>query len=341
MMAALQTLVSSPNGCSKRWVWEQYDHMVMGDTTGKGRPGGDAAVVRIHGKKKALAMTSDVTPRYVFADPVEGGKQAVAETYRNITATGAKPMAITDNMNFGNPQRPEIMGQFVGACQGISEACIALDYPVISGNVSLYNETNGQGILPTPTIGGVGLIDDVANAVGMGFVQEGDAIVLIGETTGHLGCSQYLADVFKREDGPAPSVDLAIERKHGDFVRAQILSGAVNACHDLSDGGLAVGVAEMAMKSDLGAAIDDLSADVPMHGWLFGEDQGRYLVTTRDADALVNAAHAAGVVAAKLGTVQGSDLTFSGAGTISVAKLKTAHEAWMPEYMAHPDFEEA
>ena len=339
VMAALKTMISSPNGCSKRWVWEQYDHMVMGDTTGKGRPGGDAAVVRIHGKKKALAMTSDVTPRYVFADPVEGGKQAVAETYRNITATGAKPMAITDNMNFGNPQRPEIMGQFVGACQGISEACVALDYPVISGNVSLYNETNGQGILPTPTIGGVGLLDDVSKAVGMGFVATGESIVLIGETLGHLGCSQYLADVLGREDGPAPTVDLGMERKNGDFVREQILTGKVSACHDLSDGGLAVGVAEMAMKAGLGAKINDLSGDVPLHGWLFGEDQARYLVTTRDATALLAAAKAAGVEAVKLGVVQGSDLTIVGAGTISVSTLKNAHEGWMPEYMAHPDFE--
>jgi len=339
-MATLRTLVSSPNGCSKRWVWEQYDHMVMCDTTGLGRPGGDAAMVRIHGSQKALAMTSDVTPRYVLADPVEGGKQAVAEPYRNITATGATPMAITDNMNFGNPERPEIMGQFVGACEGIAAACLALDYPVISGNVSLYNETNGQGILPTPTIGGVGLIQDVSRAVGMGFVAEGETIVLIGETQGHLGCSQYLFDVLGREDGPAPTVDLALERKHGDFVRGQILAGGVTACHDLSDGGLAVGVAEMAMKSGLGAEIDDLRGDLPVHGWLFGEDQARYVVTTAHADALLAAAQDAGVVATKIGEVKGSALTIAGVGTISVAELKTAHEGWMPEYMAHPDFEE-
>lgn len=338
-MAALKTLVSSPNGCSKRWIWEQYDHMVMGDTTGKGRPGGDAAVVRVHGTDKALAMTSDVTPRYVKADPLEGGRQAVAEAWRNVTATGATPLAITDNMNFGNPERPEIMGQFVGAVQGIGEACTALDFPVISGNVSLYNETNGQGILPTPTIGGVGLIADVDKAVGMGFAAKGEAIVLIGVTKGHLACSQYFADILEREDGPPPHVDLELERKNGDFVRAQILDGAVTACHDLSDGGLAVGLAEMAMRSGLGADVTDLSGDLPQHAWLFGEDQARYLVTTTDAGALLAAAEEAGVRAAKLGVVQGSDLTISGAGTISVGELKTAHEGWMPEYMAHPDFE--
>lgn len=339
IMDALKTLVSSPNGCSKRWVWEQYDHMVMGDTTGLGRPGGDAAMVRIHGTNKAVAMTSDVTPRYVLADPVEGGRQAVAETYRNITATGALPLAITDNMNFGNPQRPEIMGQFVGAIQGIGEACIALDYPVVSGNVSLYNETNGQGILPTPTIGGVGLIEDVGKAVGMGFVTEGEAIVLIGETAGHMGASKYLAEIENQKEGPAPHVDLAAERKNGDFVREQILSGKITACHDLSDGGLAVALAEMAIKSGLGATVEDQNGDLPMHAWLFGEDQARYLATTHDADALVTAAKNAGVVASKIGIVQSSDLTIANAGTISVSVLAKAHEAWMPDYMAHPDFE--
>ena len=343
-MDALKTLVSSPNGCSKRWIWEQYDHMVMGDTLGLGRPGGDAAMVRIHGTTKGLAMSSDVTPRYVKADPVEGGRQAVAEAYRNVTATGATPLAITDNMNFGNPERPEIMGQFVGAVEGIGEACLALDFPVISGNVSLYNETNGQGILPTPTIGGVGLIRDVNKAVGMGFTTAGEAIVLVGETKGHLGCSQYLAEVLGRTDGPAPHVDLEAERRNGDFVRAQILDGNVNACHDLSDGGLAVGLAEMAMASGnkggfLGATIADESGDMPAHAWLFGEDQARYLITTADADAFIAAANAAGVPATKLGTVEGSDLTVAGAGTISVSALKSAHEEWMPEYMAHPDFE--
>ena len=338
MMDALKTLISTPNGCSKRWVWEQYDHMVMNDTVA--RPGGDAAIVRIHGTTKGVATTSDVTPRYVFADPVEGGKQAVCETYRNITATGATPKAITDNMNFGNPERPEIMGQFVGACEGISAACIALDYPVVSGNVSLYNETNGQGILPTPTIGGVGLIADVSQSIGMAFTAAGESIILIGETSGHLGCSQYLAEVLDRKDGPPPTVDLALERKHGDFVRAEILAGNITACHDLSDGGLAVALAEMAMASGLGAEISDVSNGLVMHGWLFGEDQARYVAITKDSDAFLSAAKSAGVSATKIGEIGGEALNIENVGTISVSSMKDAHEGWMPEFMAHPDFED-
>ncbi|MBL4613644.1 MAG: phosphoribosylformylglycinamidine synthase II, partial [Magnetovibrio sp.] len=231
------------------------------------------------------------------------------------------------------------MGQFVGAIQGIAEACIALDYPVVSGNVSLYNETNGQGILPTPTIGGVGLIQDVSKAIGMGFVTEGETIILISETAGHMGCSQYLAEIEGRKEGSAPPVDLAMERKNGDFVRAQILQGNITACHDLSDGGLGVGIAEMAMKSGLGALIEDHSGDLALHTWLFGEDQARYLATTTDAPALVAKAKAAGVVALQIGTVQGQDLTIADNDRISVAQLSKAHEAWMPQYMAHPDFE--
>lgn len=340
LMAALKTLIGGANGCSKRWIWEQYDHMVMADTVQ--RPGGDAALVRVHGTKKALAMTSDVTPRYVFADPVQGGRQAVAEAWRNVTATGATPMAITDNMNFGNPERPEIMGQFVGACEGISDACRALDFPVVSGNVSLYNETNGQGILPTPTIGGVGMIDDVAKAVGAGFGGDGQAVVLIGETKGHLGQSQYLMDVLDRdglslEDGAPPPVDLALERKNGDFVRAEILSGSATACHDLSDGGLLVALAEMAMASNIGAKIEDTSGALPLHAWAFGEDQARYLVSTSSPEEMIERAEIAGVMATLIGTTGGQELTFGPQHAISLAELGSAHEEWLPEFMSHPD----
>src|SRR3954470_21741772 len=224
-LESLERLLASPALASKRWIWEQYDHLVMGNTVK--RPGGDAAVIRVARSGKALALATDCTPRYCRADPVRGGAQAVAENWRNLTAVGAEPLAITDNMNFGNPERPEIMGQFVGAIEGMREACLALDYPVVSGNVSLYNETSGRSILPTPVIGGVGLIADASDAVDLALKHDGDALILIGETRGHLGCSLYLREIEGREDGPPPPVDLAAERRHGDFVRGEIAAGQV------------------------------------------------------------------------------------------------------------------
>ncbi|MGH6996149.1 MAG: AIR synthase-related protein, partial [Stellaceae bacterium] len=248
-IAALKQLIACPDLASKRWIWEQYDHLVMGHTVQ--RPGGDAAVVRLPGRNKALALATDCTPRYCAADPKRGGAQAVAENWRNITAVGATPLAITDNMNFGNPERPEIMGQFSLCIEGMREACVALDYPVVSGNVSLYNETNGSGILPTPAIGGVGLIEDAAKTASLGFKHADEIIVVIGQTKGWLGQSLYLRELLDREDGAPPPVDLKAERRNGDFVRAQIRAGAISACHDVSDGGLLVAVAEMAMASGI------------------------------------------------------------------------------------------
>ncbi|MEE8227567.1 MAG: phosphoribosylformylglycinamidine synthase subunit PurL [Kiloniellales bacterium] len=331
----LTDLLAAPDHCSKRWVWEQYDHMVMADTVR--RPGGDAAVVRIHGSDRALAATVDCTPRYCRADPRRGGAQAVAESWRNLTAVGATPLALTDNLNFGNPERPEIMGQFVGCIEGMREACRALDYPVVSGNVSLYNETNGEAILPTPAIGGVGLIDDLSRVADVAFAGEGEAIVLIGETRGHLGCSAYLRETTGREDGLPPPVDLAAERGNGDFVRGVIAAGRVTACHDLSDGGLAVALAEMALAGGLGASIERPNGDgetlPPLHAWLFGEDQARYIVTGADGAALVRAAEEAGVPAAVIGATGGEALTLPEGHTISLDDLRAAHEGWLPAYM--------
>ncbi len=332
-LAALTKLMGAPDMASKRWIWEQYDHMVMADTMGKGRPGGDAALVRIHGTNKALAIATDCTPRYCQADPVEGGRHAVAEVWRNITATGAKPLAITDCMNFGNPERPEIMGQFVGAIDGMREACLALEFPVVSGNVSLYNETNGQAILPTPAIGGVGLINDSAKAVGLGITAEGLTIVLIGETVGHLGQSMYLREIEGREDGAPPPVDLSAERLNGDFVRGQINAGSVVACHDLSDGGLAAAVAEMAMASTIGVTLDKEAAGaIPLHAWLFGEDQARYLIATASPEAVLNAASDAGVPATAVGTSGGHSFSVAGFSR-PLTEIRDAHESWMPAFM--------
>src|ERR1700716_3482083 len=250
---ALEKLLATPDLCSRRWVWEQYDHLIQGNTVQ--RPGGDAAVVRVLDGPKALALTADVTPRYCEADPFEGGKQAVAEAWRNLTAVGARPLAVTDNLNFGNPEKPEIMGQIVGAIRGIAAACTALDFPVVSGNVSLYNETNGRAILPTPTIGGVGVLADFQKSATIGFKAAGEAILLVGETAGWLGQSLYLRDICGREEGAPPPVDLATEKRNGDFVRALIADGVATAVHDVSDGGLAVALAEMAMAAGLGATL--------------------------------------------------------------------------------------
>jgi phosphoribosylformylglycinamidine synthase len=331
IMGALETLLGSPDFCSRRWIWDQYDHMVMTDTVE--RPGGDAAIVRIHGTDRGLAITTDCNPHYCSAHPKTGGAQAVAESWRNLTAVGARPLAITDNMNFGNPERPEIMGQFADCIEGIREACLALEFPVVSGNVSFYNETNGKGILPTPTIGAVGLIDDLARRASVPFKAAGEDIVLIGATTGHLGCSAFLRELHGRRDGAPPPVDLATERANGDFVRGEIASGAVTACHDLSDGGLLVAVAEMAMASGLGATLTPPPGAPAPHAFAFGEDQGRYLVTTTDGPALVARAEKAGIPAVVLGRTGGAELTLEGAGTISVAQVKAAHEGWLPAYM--------
>ncbi|HYC15030.1 MAG TPA: AIR synthase related protein, partial [Stellaceae bacterium] len=333
LLQALAKILGSPDVCSKRWIWKQYDHLVMGNTVQ--RPGGDAAVVRLPRSKKALALVTDCTPRYCAADPKRGGAQAVVETWRNLTAVGATPIALTDNMNFGNPERPEIMGQFVGAVEGMREACLALDYPVVSGNVSLYNETNGSGILPTPVVGGVGLVADAAKTVSLAFKKAGDAVILLGETKGHLGSSLYLREVLGREDGAPPPIDLAAERRIGDFVRGEIEAGRLTACHDLSDGGLLVALAEMAMAGGLGASVT-LPAGLPAHAAAFGEDQARYLVTTGDSSAFLARARNAGVPAAMLGTVGGHALTVAGAGAISTDELRRIHEAWLPQYMAAP-----
>jgi len=328
---ALERLIGCPDLCSRAWVWDQYDSTVGGMTVK--RPGAaDAAVVKLDGLKRALALTTDCTPRYCAADPEVGGMQAVAEAWRNLTAVGARPLAITDNMNFGNPEKPEIMGQFAAAIRGMAAACEALDFPVVSGNVSLYNETEGRAILPTPTIGGLGVLEDAAKAVGLALPPWLD-IVLIGVTRGWLGQSLWLRELTGREDGAPPPVDLAAERANGDFVRTHILAGTIRACHDVSDGGLLVAVAEMALASGQGMRLSAHPRDIPGHAYWFGEDQGRYVVAVPDAAAFVRVAEAAGIPALRIGTSGGQDLTLPDGGTISIRALRTAHERFLPAWM--------
>ncbi|WP_036284522.1 phosphoribosylformylglycinamidine synthase subunit PurL [Methylocystis sp. ATCC 49242] len=333
---ALLKLLATPNLCSKRWVWEQYDHLILGNSVRQ--PGGDAAVIRVKDGPKGLALTTDVTARYCAADPVEGGRQAVAEAWRNITVRGATPLALTDNLNFGNPERPEYMGQFVGCLQGVGEAAAALDFPIVSGNVSLYNETQGAGILPTPAIGGVGVIADVAKSAPTGFVREGDAILLIGETKGWLGQSAYLHDLCARKDGAPPPVDLAAERRNGEFVRELVLAGRAGAAHDLSDGGLAVALAEMALAGGLGATVERLPEGLA-HAALFGEDQARYLVAVpaSHAAAVATAAAGKGVPVLAIGVTGGDALKLPGEAPILLSELREAHEAPLPAYMSGDD----
>jgi phosphoribosylformylglycinamidine synthase len=331
---ALEQMIASPDLCAKRWVWEQYDHVILGNTFQ--RPGGDAAVLRVNEGPKGLALTTDVTPRYCEADPFEGGKQAVAEAWRNLTAVGARPLAVTDNLNFGNPERPEIMGQFVGAIRGIGQACKALDFPVVSGNVSLYNETNGRAILPTPTIGGVGVLDDFTKSASLAFKAADEIILLIGETQGWIGQSLYLRDVCGREEGAPPPVDLAIERRNGDLVRALIGEGIATAVHDISDGGLIVALAEMAMASGIGARLYAAPIAVEPHAFWFGEDQARYVITVRAADAepTIARAKAAGVPVRRIGSTAGNALTLPGEAPILLKELRDRFEGWLPAYMA-------
>jgi phosphoribosylformylglycinamidine synthase len=337
----LLKLLGSPNLASRRWVWQQYDQSVGADTVQ--RPGGDAAVVRVHGSRKALAITTDVTPRYCHADPVEGGKQAVAEAYRNLCAVGAKPLAITNCLNFGNPQRPEIMGQLVGCAQGMAEACRALDFPVVSGNVSLYNETKNEdgsslAILPTPAIGGVGLLEDWERSATIAFKNEGESLVLVGHSDSHVGQTLWLELCHGRREGPPPPVDLRAERRAGECIRDLIGKGLVSAVHDCSDGGAAVAVAEMALAGNIGMTMTLVPQIPNPAAILFGEDQGRYVVTTRDPDQVRALANAAQLFAVPIGMTGGEELVFDlvdrgGPQSVGLSDLRAAHEGFFPKLM--------
>ena len=330
--AAILQLIGCPDLASRRWIWEQYDRHVMADTLEESATGADAAIVRVHGSRKALALTCDCTPRYVLADAFEGGKQAVAEAWRNLTAVGATPLAITDNLNFGNPEKPLIMGQIVRAIEGMAMACRALDFPVVSGNVSLYNETDGEAIPPTPVVGAVGLIPDYDRRAGFGSMRTGDVLVLIGEGDGALGSSLYLRECLGMESGAPPPVDLVAERRNGDFVRGLIASGRLRTVHDLADGGLAVAAAEMSLASDIGLTLD-VSGARHLHAFLFGEDQARYLIATNRPEEIQAAARAAGVPAAAIGHAGGRSFAADGLFAIPLAGLRQAYESWLPGFM--------
>ncbi len=325
VFAALEKIIASPDIASKAWITDQYDSLVRGDTVA-GPTHAEAGIVRLEGSNRALAVSSDCTPRYVQANARMGAKQAVAESWRNLTATGAKPLALTNNLNFGNPEKPVIMGQFVDAIEGMAEAARALDYPVVSGNVSLYNETAGNAILPTPVIGGVGLIEDLSKAVKNAFTAEDQTILLVGGTCSHLGQSLFAREVHGIEAGEPPVVDLAAERKTGDFVRKLINDGMVDACRDISDGGLMTALAEMGFAYGFGASLtgpDDA-------GFWFGEDQARYIVVTDDVNKIKNIAGDINIT--ELGTTLADNIVLNGT-SVPVARLRSLNERWLPEYM--------
>ena len=333
---ALLQMMGSADLASRRWIYEQYDCDVMADTLIG--PGGDAALVRVHGTDKALAVTTDCTPRYVDADPFEGGTQAVAEAWRNICATGATPLAVTNNLNFGNPEKQDIMAQIVGSVNGMGKACKVLNTPVVSGNVSLYNETDGEAIQPCPVIGMVGLIDNWKQAVGAGFTAPDKAIFVIGQTAemtdGWLGNSVFARVIAEREGGAPPPVDLDKEKAHGQFVRAQITAGQITACHDIGDGGLLVAVAEMALSGAVGAALSHPDGDTVL-AWAFGEDQARYIVQVDDAEAFAALLAEQAIDGCQIGTTSAHQtLTVGQNVTISIEELRTRHEGKLPQMMA-------
>jgi phosphoribosylformylglycinamidine synthase len=319
-------LIGHPNLASRRWIWEQYDHMVGANTIQ--RPGGDAAVVRVHGTAKGLAMTTDCTPRYCLADPVMGGRQAIAEAYRNLSAVGAKPLAVTDCMNFAAPTRPEVMGQFVGAIEGMADACRTLDFPVVSGNCSLYNETEGRGIMPTPAIGAVGLLENWENSATIGL-KPGQRLWMLGEHRGHLGCSLFARALHGDTRGAPPPVDLASERATGEYVRALIAAGRVSAVHDVSDGGLLVAAFEMAAAGDCGVSLQP-DAALGFNAWAYGEDQGRYLVCAGASETFADCP----VPATLLGETGGDRFAVADAWETDIASLRRQNEAYLPELMA-------
>ncbi len=335
VIEVLIKLLGSADSASRRWIYEQYDSHVMADTIAG--PGGDAALVRVHGSEKGLAISTDCTPRYVEADPFEGGKQAVAEAYRNISAIGAMPLAVTNNLNFGNPEKQDIMAQIVGAVSGMGDACRGLDTPVVSGNVSLYNETDGIAIQPCPVIGMVGIIDNVAKAVGNGLNDAGTSLFVVGQDStcddGWLGCSLYARNIAHREGGAPPPVDIDGEVRNGSFIREQIAANQLVACHDISDGGLLVAVAEMVMAGDKGLQIK-MPSSATLHGWAFGEDQGRYIVAVTEATEFEAAAAVAGVPVAYLGKVTDTaQLKFGDEPPISTKTIREINEAFLPDLL--------
>jgi phosphoribosylformylglycinamidine synthase II len=340
---ALRSLLASPNIASKEWVYEQYDSTVRTNTVQP--PGGDAGVLRVRGSRRGIAATVDCNPRYVYLDPRKGGRIAVAEAARNLVCVGARPRAVTDNLNFGNPHKPEVYHQLREATLGMGEACERLETPVTGGNVSLYNENPRGAIFPTPVIGMVGVLDDVSKTIGAGFREPGHAIVLLGRNTAELGASEYLKVVHGRTAGAVPDVDLDAEKALGEAILAMVDTGLLASAHDCAEGGLAVALAESAIGAHGGAVglTARLEDDLPVNALLFGEAQGRVVVSCPEAalDEVLTVAGAHGVPASRIGTVgeRGGGLVIEAAGHTVGAPIEELAETYrmaIPRVMDSP-----
>jgi len=331
----LKKILSNSNVCDKQWIWDQYDHTVMGDTIQK--PGGDAGVVRVHGTSKAVAACVDSSAVYCYAHPISGGKQIVCESYRNLISVGSIPIAITNCLNFGNPEKEKNMGEFVECVQGISEASEYLDFPVVSGNVSFYNETKDKGIKPTPSIGGVGLIKNYKNMTTMEFKNEGNIVLVIGKTIGHLDQSIFAREILSEKKGPPPEINLFNEKNNGSTVLKLINKYLVEACHDVSLGGILVAIAKMCIKSNKGLKINKLNTLMNKFEYFFGEDQARYIIEVKkdNLEKVKNILNENSVSFDQLGIVSEKNLEFGKEINISIDDLNKDYKTWLRKYMVN------
>ena len=329
----LKKILSNPNVCDKQWIWDQYDHTVMGDTIQK--PGSDAGIVRVHGTKKAIAASVDSSASYCFSHPFTGGKQVVCESWRNLISVGAKPIAITNCLNFGNPEKEKNMGEFVECVEGITEASKYLNFPVVSGNVSFYNETKDKGIKPTPTIGGVGLINDYQKMITMGFKTSGNFVYVIGKTEGHLEQSIFARDLLSEKKGPPPNINLFNEKNIGENVLNLINENLIVSCHDVSLGGILTAVSKMCINGNKGIKINQLKGLINKFEYFFGEDQGRYIVEIpkENVEKVNQILEKNSVHYDELGIVDKKMLNFNSNIKLPVEELKEVHKYWLTKYM--------
>ncbi len=330
----LKKILANPNVCSKEWIWQQYDHTVMGDTIQK--PGGDAGVVRVHGTDKAVAASVDSSAVYCWSHPLTGGKQVVCESFRNLISVGAKPIAITNCLNFGSPENEENMGEFVECVQGIGEASEYLKFPVVSGNVSFYNQTKEEGIKPTPAIGGVGLIKDYKNMITMEFKDIDNLVLVIGKTEGHIDQSLFARNILDEKNGPPPEVNLFNEKNNGETLLKLIDNNLIKSAHDVSLGGIITAVSKMCIKGKKGINIKKPKYLINEIEYFFAEDQGRYIIeiNKKDFKKVVDILYKNAVHFDELGTINKNELYINDKTKVTIDELSTSNKSWLTNYMS-------